>query len=201
MLLATATDPLTGAEHGIGAWLDELRASRLAETVFGGGWPALVPVALLLAVAVLAAIAQLPLRESSRGDVALACAAVIGWLVVAASTPDLLPADAEAGTREGALAVVLLAAAAVAGLWLVSRHGAIALLALAPVVLLALPALGSRPRVSLLVAGAALLTVLAAIGVLRRVYGRATSEADEVDPPGEPVAGASLISGGGSPTG
>ena len=202
MALATITDPLTGAEHGIGAWLDELRSSSLAETVVGDGSPALVLFAALLVGAVGVAVAFLPLRRSSRSDVALACGAVLCWLAVAASTPDLLPSDAGAGTREGTLAVVALALAIAVSLWLVSRYGPTALPAILPILLLAAPWLESRPRVSLLLAGLGLLGVTAAVWAFHR-----PAEGED-EPAGatelvsaDAIAGPTLISGEGSPTG
>ena len=202
MALATVTDPMTGAEYGIGAWLGELRASRLTETVVGDGWPGLLLFVALLAGAVGIAVAFLPLRRSSRSDVALACGAVLCWLAVAASTPDLLPSDAGAGTTEGTLAVVALALAIAVSLWLVSRYGPTALLAVLPILLLAAPGLESRPRLSLLLAGVGLLGVAVAVWAL---HGPAEGEdegtaATEIVP-ADPITGPTLISGGGSRTG
>jgi hypothetical protein len=193
---------MTGAEHGIGAWLGELRASRLTETVVGDGWPALVVVAALLVGAVGIAVAFLPLRQSSRSDVALACGAVLCWLAVAASTPDLLPSDAGAGTREGTLAVVALALAIAVSLWLASRHGPTALLAVLPILLLAAPGLESRPRLSLLLAGVGLLGVTVALWAFHRPAegeDAATGATELVS--ADPITGPTLISGEGSPTG
>lgn len=198
MVLATITDPLSGTEHGIGRWLDELRASRLADAALGDGWVGLLPVVVLLAVAVGASVASLPLRRSSRSDVALAAGSVLCWLVVAAAMPDLLPADPDADTREGTFAVIALAIAVAASLWLVSRYGTIALLAVVPLLVLALPALGARPRLSLLLAGGALLGVAALAWALHRGAARHAAATRAATPvPGE-SSGRALISGEGS---
>ena len=201
MLLATVTDPLTGAEHGIGAWLDELRASRLAETVVGDGWVALLPILLLLAAAVAAALVAVPLRRSARADVSLAVGVVLCWLVVAASTPSLLPQNSAAGTTEGTAAVVALVVAVAVFLWLVSHYGPAALLAVVPLLLLAIPGLGSRPRVSLLLAVTALVCVLVVAWALRRSVPRAEAAGMAGSSADDPSAAPTLLSGGGSPTG
>ena len=202
MALATVTDPLTGAEHGIGAWLGELHASRLTETVVGDGWPALILFAALLVGAVGIAVAFLPLRRSSRSDVALACGAVLCWLALAASTPDLLPSDAGAGTTEGTLAVVALALAIAVSLWLTSRYGPTALLAVLPILLLAAPGLESRPRLSLLLAGVGLLGVTVALWVFHRPAEGEDAAAGATElVSADPITGPTLISGEGSPTG
>ena len=155
MALATLTGPLTGVEYGIGTWLGRLGRSELVETLVGrlsSPWLGGVAFVFLLGVACALALARLPLRSALRTDGWLLGSALGAWLLLILVAPELLPADEEHGTLEGALAVVVLGAILTLAVLLVSSHRPGAVLAVAPVVVLAAPQLTSRPRVSLLVA-------------------------------------------------
>lgn len=153
MLLATTTDPLTGSEYGIPTWLDGLREAEVAESVPSlVGLGQLAGIALVAALAILAcvlAVSALPLEPRGVG---LLLAVLAAWFVLVRAAPDLLPADAENGTREGAVAAAILLATLVVGLALSLRRGLVALAPLVPLVLLATPQLADRPRVALAVA-------------------------------------------------
>lgn len=149
MTLATVTGPVTGVEHGIELWLERLADGDVVDALAGGAGAAAF--ALLVGLAVGLAVVSLPVRVRSRREPLLLAGALLAWLVAARVTPELLPADAEHGTREGALAVALLATVLVAGLVLAWCRGPAYLLPLLPVIVLAAPQLTSRPRWSALV--------------------------------------------------
>ena len=170
MALATITDPLIGTEYGIATWLDDLRASDLVDSAFGEGWLADLPFVLLLVCALGLAFRALPLAWDSV-DAVLLVGGLASWLLVASTTPDLLPADAEHGTTAGVLAVVFVAFGIAVVLGLVASRGAVALLLLVPAFVLASPQLGARPRWSLLVATVWLAVVAVAWWLSRRARG------------------------------
>jgi len=157
MALATFTGPLTGVEYGIGTWLGRLERSELVETLggrvgFESAWVGVVVFVLLLAFACTIALARLPLRAATRTDWLLLAGALGAWLLVARVGPELVPADEEHGTFEGAIAVLVLGLTLAAGLHLARSRGAAALLPVIPALVLAAPPMTARPRWSLLVA-------------------------------------------------
>jgi hypothetical protein len=157
MALATFTGPLTGVEYGIGTWLGRLERSELVETLggrvgFESAWVGVVVFVLLLAFACTIALARLPLRAATRTDWLLLAGALGAWLLVARVGPELVPADEEHGTFEGAIAVLVLGLTLAAGLHLTRSRGAAALLPVIPALVLAAPPMTARPRWSLLVA-------------------------------------------------
>ena len=154
-VLATLTRPLTGEEHGIGAWWELLRASKFVDKVatrldVGSAWLATLPFLVAVAVATSLAVRSLPLRGRLRAEAALLAGGVVAWVVVACVAPNLLPANEQHGTREGALAVVLLVALIVVAAVLATRHGSAVLLSALPLLLLALPVFDEHPRWALL---------------------------------------------------
>ena len=81
MALATIAGPLTGVEYGIGTWLDRLGSADLVETLpgrlgLGPEWLAALPFAILIVVALVLALARLPLRDARvlRAAAARRCA-------------------------------------------------------------------------------------------------------------------------------
>jgi hypothetical protein len=168
MALATLGGPLTGVEYGIGTWLSRLGDGDVVETVTGriglGDLGGAAAVALLLGVGWATAIRSLPLVERIRTDGAVALGVVLAWIVVAASTPNLVPADADHGTTAGTIAAVVLLATLAAGV-LLALDRPVMLLALAPTAVLVVPQLDDRPR-------AALLVVLASAGFALTLWWR-----------------------------
>ncbi|HEY7178208.1 MAG TPA: hypothetical protein VH305_03445 [Gaiella sp.] len=166
MALATITGPLTGVEYSIGTWLGRLGRGETVETLAGWvgvqpGWVAAVPFVLLLAVACLAALWDVPLTADWRRDLPLLAGALGAWLLVVLVAPGLHPADEAHQTGAGTLAVLCLLAVVATALSL-SVRSRLALLVLVPAFVLLLPELDARPRVSLLVtAGALGIAVLA----------------------------------------
>jgi hypothetical protein len=157
MALATFTGPLTGVEYGIGTWLGRLGRSELVETLggrvgFESAWVGVVVFLLLLALACTIALARLPLRAATRTDWLLLAGALGAWLLMVRVAPELVPADEEHSTFEGAIAVLLLGLTLAAGLHLARSRGAAALLPVIPALVLAAPQMTARPRWSLLVA-------------------------------------------------
>jgi hypothetical protein len=183
MALATITGPLTGVEYSVDTWFDRLGRGETVETLAswagaGPRWVAALPFALLLAVACVVALRQVPVLEAWRREL-LPLAGVLGaWLLIVLVAPDLQPADEAHQTDEGAIAVLLVLATIAIALHVAERSSRLALLVLAPAFVLALPRLQTRPRVSLLVA----LAVLAAAVVVWRWLPLRRAE-----PPAEPV--------------
>ena len=156
MALATVTGPLTGVEYGIGTWIGRLGRLEIVETVAGRlglepGWLGVAPFVLLLALAVGLALRRVSLLDRLAVDGPLLAGALGVWLLFALVGPELVPADAEHGTREGALAVGVLGVTTATALMLTRTGGARYLLPLVPAIALATPFLTSRPRWSLLV--------------------------------------------------
>jgi hypothetical protein len=171
MALATITGPLTGVEYSLGTWLDRLADGAVVETVPGrlGVEPAALAAlsfAALVAVALVAALARLPLRQRLRSEALLLAGALAAWLLVVLVAPELVPADEAHGTHEGALAVLLVLGVIAIALHLAERS-ALALLVLAAAFVLRAPDLARRPRLSLLVA-AVLLVAAAGLWLWRR---------------------------------
>jgi hypothetical protein len=82
----------------------------------------------------------------------LLAGALGAWLLVVRVAPELVPADDEHGTFEGAIAVLVLGLTLAAGLHLARSRGGAALLPVIPALVLAAPQMTARPRWSLLVA-------------------------------------------------
>ncbi len=152
MAVATFTNPLTSEEHSIDDWLGRLARGEIVWSPLGipGDW-AVVPSAILLALAVGLAVASARPSPTELGSGVVAAVAVIAWAVTAAAAPRLLPANADHGTVAGTLAVVVLAVTLTATLALVGRRGAALTAALAPLILLVLPDVVTRQRLALLV--------------------------------------------------
>jgi hypothetical protein len=183
MALATITGPLTGVEYSVDTWFDRLGNGETVETLAGWAgaepaWVAALPFALLLGLALVVALHDVPLAAAWRRDLPLLVGVLGAWLLIVLVTPDLQPADEAHETDEGAVAVLLVLATIAIALHVVQRSRWIALLVLAPAFVLQLPRLESRPRLSLLVAVA---VFALAIVAWRRLPRRAV-------PPTEPEA-------------
>jgi hypothetical protein len=187
MALATLTGPLTGVEYGIGTWLGRLERSEFVETLggrvgFESAWAGVVVFLLLLAFACTIALARLPLRATTRTDWLLLAGALGAWLLVVRVAPELVPADEEHGTLEGALAVLVLGLTLAAGLHLAQSRGAAALLPVIPALVLAAPPMTARPRWSLLLA-TLILCVASVVWTRGRPGGPGPDDANAVDVP------------------
>jgi hypothetical protein len=185
MALATFTGPLTGVEYGIGTWLGRLGRSELVETLggrvgFESAWVGVVVFLLLLALGCAIALARLPLRAATPTDWLLLPGALGAWLLVARVGPELVPADEEHGTFEGAVAVVVLGVTLAIGLHLARSRGPVALLPVLPALVLATPQMTARPRWSLLVA-TLILCVASALWTRGRDARRGPEDASAVD--------------------
>ena len=183
MALATLTGPLTGveccgSEHGSAA----SGARDLAETLVGrlgasSAWFGGAAFLLLLALALAFFAARAgALRPAQRTEGWLLGIALVAWLLLVVVAPELVPADEEHGTVEGALAVVALGAMMAIGLLLAASDRPAALLAVAPALVLAAPQLTSRPRWSLLVA-------MLALGVAAVIWARGRKARTPTCPP------------------
>jgi hypothetical protein len=167
MVAATLAEPLIERDNAF-SWLERVRDGRLVPTLvttLGGGssWTAMLPVLACLVAAAAIAVSSLPRPAPDVRAWRLTGVSVAGWLVLAASGPDLLRLDEATGGRAGALATACTIAAvslACAAAW---RGDLRALAISAPLVLLALPAFGSHSKWSLVVA----LAVLAALVATR----------------------------------
>jgi hypothetical protein len=172
MALATITGPLTGVEYSVDTWFDRLGNGQTVQTLAGWAglepdWVAALPFALLLGLALVVALRNVPLAAASRQELPLLAGVLGAWLLIVLVAPDLQPADEAHQTDEGAIAVIVVLATIAIALHVVARSSGLALLVLAPVFVLALPRLQSRPRLSLLVA-------LALLGVAVAVWLRLT---------------------------
>jgi hypothetical protein len=121
MVVATSAEPLLSNDdthHWIARIADgNFAATALSLAGIGHGWLAILPFYALVLVAVAAAVAVTPLPFAVR-DVLTAVAAVVAWLVVEHGAPELLRVDDLVRQSWGALAALLLLAAAV---WSVAR--------------------------------------------------------------------------------
>lgn len=156
MALANATAPIVSEDRGLGFWLGRLHAGDVEQTVLtrlgvDDRWLAIAPYGLLLTLGV--GLALLAARPEMAGQLELTVAAVAGWLLLATSTPELL-----AGARwTGALAALLLLAAAAVTFALVERVGAVGLVALVPAAVISvIPDFADHSRWALLAAGASM---------------------------------------------
>jgi hypothetical protein len=160
MILATMAEPLLPTDHTT-LWLHRLVRGDFTHTVVtalggGHGWGAILPVLALVLAAIVGAIRLIGPLTVRRIDIERATAAILAWLVVLGSTPELLRADRAYGGSMGvvaAIAVLLALAAATALVW---RLGAKAIASALPLAGFAWPNLASHRLVSLAVALGAL---------------------------------------------
>lgn len=115
MTAATAAEPLLSNED-TRRWLERIVDGNFAATVLslggiGHGWLAIAPFFAAVAVALVATVAGTRVTVARR-DLALAAAAFAAWVVVERGAPQLLRVDALVGERVGAVAALLLIAAA-----------------------------------------------------------------------------------------
>jgi hypothetical protein len=113
MAIATAAEPLLSNDD-THHWIARIEDGNFAATVLslggvGHGWLAILPFFAAVAVAVAAAIPRLPV---GRHDLATAAAALAAWLVVEHGAPELLRVDSLVHQSTGAIAALLLLAAA-----------------------------------------------------------------------------------------
>jgi hypothetical protein len=121
MAIATSAEPLLPSDdthHWIARIADgNFTATWLSLTGIGHGWLAILPFFALVAVAVATAVAATRMTVTRR-DVLGAAAAVLAWIVVEHGAPELLHVDDLVRQSWGALAALLLLAAAC---WAVAR--------------------------------------------------------------------------------
>ena len=116
MVVATSAEPLL-ANDDTRHWLSRIVHGNFTATVVslggvGHGWLAIIPFYALALVAAGAAIAATPLPVS-RGDLAMAGAAVLAWILVEHGAPELLRVDRLVHQSWGIVAAICLVAAAV----------------------------------------------------------------------------------------
>lgn len=127
MVSASITYPLIG-EQGTGNWVDDLRFGVLEHTVLTvlgvrSNWIAILPVLLAIAAAVAFAVAATPRPAAiAVRDVAIAAAALCGWVAVSVLGPvvtsdPVTPLDGSTASLALIAAGLLAAAVAVAVLW------------------------------------------------------------------------------------
>jgi hypothetical protein len=117
MVVATSAEPLL-QDDDTRHWLSRIVHGNFTATVVslfddvGHGWLAILPFYLLVIVAAAAAIAATRLPVERR-DLVRMSAAIVAWILVEHSAPELLRVDRLVHERWGLLAAVLLLAAAV----------------------------------------------------------------------------------------
>jgi hypothetical protein len=116
MVVATSAEPLL-QDDDTRHWLSRIGHGNFTATIVslsgvGHGWIAILPFYALVAVAAVAAIAatRLPLE---RRDLSVAAGALVAWLLVEHSAPELLRIDRSVHQSYGAVAAILLVAACV----------------------------------------------------------------------------------------
>jgi hypothetical protein len=114
MVVATSAEPLLQNDD-TRHWLSRIGHGNFTATVVslagvGHGWLAILPFYALVVVAAAGAIGATRLRLERR-DLAVAAAAVVAWLVVEHSAPELLRIDRAVHQSYGAIAAMLLVAA------------------------------------------------------------------------------------------
>jgi hypothetical protein len=134
MTVATSAEPLLSNDD-THHWLARIEHGNFAATVLslagiGHGWLAILPFYALVLVAAGAAVAATRLPSSAR-DARIAAAAVAAWIVVQTGAPELLKVDDLVRQSWGALAALLLLAAAA---WSVLRLRVLELALLVPFV-------------------------------------------------------------------
>jgi hypothetical protein len=169
MTVATSAEPLL-ANDDTRHWLTRIKDGNFTNTIVslagvGHGWIAILPFYALVLVAIVAVVAATPLRLERR-DVLRAGLALVAWLLVEHSVPQLLRIDRAVGQYWGLLAAVLVVAAAVWSVVKLRPEGLIILLPLATV------HVSSHTKVGLLL-GLLALAALALTPWLRRVPGPA----------------------------
>jgi hypothetical protein len=114
MVVATSAEPLL-RDDDTRHWLSRIGHGNFTATVVslsgvGHGWLAILPFYLVVLVAAIAAIAatRLPL---ARRDLTTAAGALVAWLLVEHSAPELLRVDRAVHQSYGAIAAILLVAA------------------------------------------------------------------------------------------
>src|SRR3954452_16359152 len=121
MIVATSAEPLLSNDD-THHWIARIADGNFAPTVFsltgiGHGWLAILPFFVLVAIAVVAALATTRFVVTRR-DAIGAVAAVLAWIVVEHGAPELLHVDDLVRESWGAVAALLLLAAAT---WAVVR--------------------------------------------------------------------------------
>ena len=119
MTVATSAEPLLSNDD-THHWIARIADGNFAATILslagiGHGWLAIVPFYVLVALAMLAAV---PRFGVYRRDLVMAVAALAAWIVVEHGAPELLHVDDLVRESWGALAALLLLAAAI---WAVAR--------------------------------------------------------------------------------
>jgi hypothetical protein len=116
MVVATSAEPLL-QDDDTRHWLSRIGHGNFTATIVslsgvGHGWIAILPFYALVVVAAGAAIAatRLPL---GRRDLSVAAGALVAWLLVEHSAPELLRIDRSVHQNYGAVAAILLVAACV----------------------------------------------------------------------------------------
>jgi hypothetical protein len=121
MTIATSAEPLLSNDdthHWIARIADgNFAATALSLTGIGHGWLAILPFYVLIAIAVVAAVATMQFGVTRR-DAVGAVAAVLAWIVIEHGAPELLHVDDLVRQSWGAVAALLLLAAAT---WAVVR--------------------------------------------------------------------------------
>ena len=112
MTIATAAEPMLDGDdtdHWLFRWRHGIFARSVVTLAGGpGGWPAVAPFLVTVAIALWAALALGPRSWDWKGQAAAALAA---WGLVLVAVPDLLRTDRQQGEAWGALAAVALVAA------------------------------------------------------------------------------------------
>jgi hypothetical protein len=169
MTVATSAEPLLGSDD-TRHWLSRIADGNFTNTIVslggvGHGWIAILPfyAAVLVAVVAVVAATSLPLE---RRDVLRAGLALVAWLLVEHSVPQLLRIDRAVGQYWGIVAAILVVAAAVWSVVQLRPEGLIPLLPLATV------HVASHTKVGLLL-GLLALAALVLTPRLRRVPGPA----------------------------
>ena len=114
MTIATSAEPLLSG-FDTRHWIDRIRAGNFAATIVslagvGHGWLAILPFFALVLVAVAAVAVASPLSVE-RGDIVVAAAALVAWILVEHAAPTLLHVDVLTGQDWGLVAVLALVAA------------------------------------------------------------------------------------------
>jgi hypothetical protein len=119
MVVATSAEPLLSNDD-THHWIARIADGNFTATVVsfsgvGHGWIAIVPFFLLVCIGAAAAVIATPLPVERR-EVAVAAAALVGWLVVEHGAPALLQVDRLVHESYGLLAAIALVGALVWGL-------------------------------------------------------------------------------------
>jgi hypothetical protein len=162
MVAATATQPMLKASDGLGRWFHKAGAGDFTDTVLtapgaGHGWLAIIP---FLALAVAAALlGARGIVVPSRHLLAAGVAALIGWVLVATTTPPMLAESDARGDWLPLVAVAALTAGVAALVFQVESGRYLGALGLLP--LAAVPLLDDRPGWVLVLAVVSLVAAVA----------------------------------------